>query len=215
MNIGIVGPAGSGKGTQAVAIAKRYNLVHLVVGDALRDEIKTGSKLGQEIAKHINFGSAAPSKVVVDVVKKQMEKNKGKDFLLDSAPYNLDQVSAFSKVIEIDALLLLDFSDPSIVFERLAKRRHCPSCHLTTSTVENPSEICPVCGTALEVRPDDSREIIEWRLKNFETNIRPVTKHFDKLGKLIKVSADGTIEEVWQSITKALDAFFAKKNVIG
>ena len=214
MNIGIVGPAGSGKGTHAKAIADRYGIVHIMVGDALRDEIATGSELGKQIASCINVGKAVPSEVAVSVVKKQMDKFDGaKGFLLDSAPYNLSQVEAFGKVVDIHALLLLDFSDSSVVFDRLSKRRMCPSCHLTTSIVENPDGLCPNCRCKLEIRTDDSRETIERRLKNFEDNIRPVTKYFDSIGKLITVSADGTIEEVWQGIEKALDELFKKAEV--
>ena len=214
MNIGIVGPAGSGKGTHAGSIAEKYNIVHIVVGDALRDEVRTGSKLGQQIAACINVGKAAPSDVVVSAVAKQMGKYpKGTHFLLDSAPYNMEQTIAFSKVMEIDWLVMLEFADYAVVFERLSKRRFCPGCHLTTSTNENPNELCPVCGTALEVRADDRREVIERRIENFETNIRPVTEHFKGQGKLLKVSADGTIAEVWKGIQGVLDGVFKKGKV--
>lgn len=214
MNLFIIGPAGSGKGTHALSIANRYGMTLIKVGDGLRDLVRSGSEEGRIAAAHMNSGGMVPPEITVATIKKQLDQYpKGTNFVVDSAPYDMHQAGLLDEAVGIDYMLLIDFDDYTPLFERLTKRRMCPGCHLTTSLMEAPNETCPKCGGALAIRDDDKPEVVKERLNHFEKNIRPVAEHFSTKGKLIRVIGDGTIPQIWERIIFKLDMIFKVKEV--
>ncbi|PAV88490.1 hypothetical protein WR25_23118 [Diploscapter pachys] len=183
----IVGGPGSGKGTQCERIVKKYGLSHLSSGDLLRDEVKSGSARGGQLTKIMEAGELVPLEVVLDLVKEAMLKEvaKGsKGFLIDGYPREVKQGDQFEAEI-MPARLALYFE---VAEETLVKR----------------------CLKRAETsgRVDDNAETIKKRLKTFMQSTTPVVDHYAKKGKLVKINAEGGVDEIFGVVQQHLDKIF-------
>ena len=89
----------------------------------------------------------------------------------------------------------------------------CPSCRGVTSVTESPDEVCPYCGEKLEHRYDDNLETVNFRIAQYLRETVPVLDEFEKQGKLIRINAELSKEEVFSQICQKIDNFFAKKSL--
>src|SRR5438132_3087505 len=159
MRLILVGPPGSGKGTQAKLLSSRLGLVHIGTGDILREAARQNTPLGQVALPYMRSGQLVPDDLVNEIVAEYFRKdNRPERFVMDGYPRTLAQAASFDQVLrqqflDLTAVLLLTVSDEEIV-GRLAYRWSCPKpgCKATYHTMKNPPRaagVCDDCGTPL------------------------------------------------------------------
>lgn len=211
MKLAILGPAGSGKGQNTGKIAERYNLKHVVVGDIVKSEIRKKTEIGKIMYEYTSVGKFVPSEIVMQVLENQLNDLSGfNGYIIDTAPINMDQYEKMNTQ-EIDAVISLEVDDFNILRTRTLNRLICPNCRKVTSVFEAPDGQCAYCGAQLEHRYDDNLETVNFRLKQYEHETVPVLQEFEKQGKLIKINAGLSKEQVFNQICEKIDDFFAKK----
>jgi adenylate kinase len=191
MNILLLGPQGSGKGTQAKKISEAYEIPHIATGDMFRAAIASGSELGRKVAPLLAAGELVPDDVTIALIRDRLSEDDAQDgFVLDGFPRNLAQAEALDAMLEeidrpLSAVVLLELTD-DIARERLAKR------------------------AAIEGRADDQPAAIERRLRDYHEQTEPVVDHYLATGKLVKMHAERPIDEVWAEIEDTLEQVEAR-----
>ena len=211
MKLAILGPAGSGKGQNTSKIAHKYNLHHVVVGDIVKAEIRNKTDMGKIMYDYTSVGRFVPSDIVMVVLAKQLNQFPQEEgFIIDTAPLNMDQYQKLQELVQLDAVISLEVEDFNILRHRTLNRMICPNCRNVTSVAESPDNICKVCGATLEHRYDDNIETVNFRLAQYQRETVPVLKAFEKQGKLLKINAELSKDEVFAQICEKIDSFFAK-----
>jgi len=181
----ILGGPGAGKGTQSANLVRDYGFVHLSAGDLLREEQdKEGSKYGQLIKDYIKEGLIVPMEVTVKLLENAMRANLDKNgtgkFLIDGFPRKMDQAVFFEETVCPSKYTVFLDCPEDLMRERLLNRGKTSG------------------------RSDDNEESIIKRFKTFVNTSMPVVEHFSQEGRLIKVPADGTVEEVYEKLVQNL-----------
>jgi adenylate kinase len=186
MNLLVLGPQGSGKGTQATRIAAAHGIPHVSTGDMFRAAISDGSELGRQVEPILASGELVPDDLTVALIRERLsEPDAAHGFVLDGFPRNLTQAEALDAMLEqigrvLDAVLFFDLSD-----EIATERIH---------------------GRALEEgREDDTAEAIARRLAIYHEQTEPVVERYRTTGKLVPLHAERTIGEVAAEIDDALE----------
>jgi adenylate kinase len=214
MRLILLGPPGSGKGTQAKLLCERLRLEHIGTGDILRDAIRRQIPLGQKAKPFVESGRLVPDDLVNELVAEHFGgEHCPERFILDGYPRTLAQAAAFDQVLRqqflnLTAVLFLCVPDEEIV-RRLAGRWSCPfpGCKRTYHTTYNPPRRAGTCdddNTSLVQRDDDREETIRRRLQVYHANIQQLVPHYRAQGLLREVHGQGTIEEVYANIVQAL-----------
>jgi adenylate kinase len=189
----IMGPNGSGKGTQASRLAKTYDLVHMSVGDIFRWNIQNHTKLAARVQRLMNAGLLVPDDVVEEIVKSRLDLHDWNyGFILDGFPRNSTQAMFFLESYDIDAVIMIDVPD-EVVKQRMVARRLCSHCGIDYNLIFHRPRVednCDVCGAKLMVRSDDNPEAIEVRLREYHEKTDPIIDLFRK--KELVVVVDGT-----------------------
>jgi adenylate kinase len=209
----MLGPPGAGKGTQAVRIAERYSIPHISTGDIFRAAIKEGTEVGLKAKKYLDSGELVPDSVVTDIVAERLGKEDcSEGFLLDGFPRTLPQAEALDKILEESGCPLTAVVDLAVdreaLITRLTARRTCSNCGENYNLISKPPQkegICDKCGGELYQRDDDKRETIENRLSVYEKQTAPLIDYYERSGRLVSVSGEGSMDEVFERICNALD----------
>ena len=128
MKLVLLGPVGSGKGTQAQIISEKYNIPHISTGEIFRWNIKNETPLGLEAKKYVEAGDLVPEELTIKIVEDKLKDKACKNgFVLDGFPRNLNQAKALEKMTSIDKAILINLSDEEII-KRLSSRRMCKEC---------------------------------------------------------------------------------------
>jgi len=185
MNLIILGPQGSGKGTQAKLLTGKYGLSHISSGDLLRKEADSGSEKGKVIAKILERGELVPFETLVEVIEPVLLSSHS-GFILDGTPRNLKQAEYLDwflkeKNIKIDKVILLDIPK-EISLERLTKRAE------------------------VEHRTDDTPESINERLNVYEKDTLPVIENYRRQGNVLVIDGKPDIETIFQDIVSKLES---------
>lgn len=215
MNILIMGPAGSGKGTIAERIIEDYKVMHLSTGQILRDAIKNELPYGLIAKDYMDKGKLVPddivNKIVADALS-QIDKNVG--FLTDGYPRTLSQAIEFDKLVnsinrEIDVVISLEIEFDQLI-TRITGRRLCKKCGKIYHVEANPpkvSGVCDTCNIDLIQRADDTKEQLEVRLEEHRSNTEPVLEHYKKQNKLEVVNAMGNRDQVYEQVINILEKY--------
>lgn len=173
----LLGPPGSGRGTQGTKIMDQFGFKHIVAGDVLRREALKGSDEGRSIDQIIRAGGLVPSHIAIPLVIKEIGQHPaGTSFLIDGFPRELAQVVAFeTQLCECRFALYLDCSD-EVCRQRLADR-----------------------GAALNAAAD-APDMVDRRLETFRNDGYPAVQYLEALGKVHRIDASGTVEEVWNQV---------------
>lgn len=210
-HIVILGAPGSGKGTQAVRIARDGSLAHLSTGDMLRDAVARKTPLGLEAERSMKAGLLVPDGIIFGLIGEALAAAKDKGWIMDGFPRTLAQAEELSRMLEkrgdkIDHVLVIDV-DPELIVRRLSNRRVCPKCkavyNLDTIKTKVPG-ICDACGTALVKRPDDEEGTVRKRLEVYERETAPVIDYYRARGGLVAVKGAGDIEAIYAEIRRVL-----------
>jgi adenylate kinase len=190
LNVVLIGPPGSGKGTQAVRLAQVYGIPHVSTGDILRAAVKAGTALGQSVAATLASGGLVGDDVMTELVRDRLgQPDAGAGFLLDGFPrtvaqaHALDDMLADARSPECRPLLmvvLVSVADEAIVL-RLSRRRICKSCGITQAVSEDVDVLadpCPYCGGSLVRRDDDEPATIRRRLSTYASFAEPITAFY-------------------------------------
>jgi len=183
VNVVLIGPPGSGKGTQAVRLAERYGIPHVSTGEILRAAVRAGTSLGRQVADTLAKGSLVGDDLMTDLVRARLaEPDMSGGFVLDGFPRTVAQASALDGMLGPSPMMviLIEVPDAEIV-RRMGTRRVCDSCRLTQSVADvfhADSEPCPYCGGNLVQRPDDEPETVRHRLATYAQYAAPVIDHY-------------------------------------
>ncbi|MDR1378520.1 MAG: adenylate kinase [Synergistaceae bacterium] len=207
----LLGAPGSGKGTQADLLKKRYGCAHISTGDILRLNLKDETELGLRARDFMQKGELVPDELVIEMVEKRLqEADAAESFLMDGFPRTLSQAEAFGKILEkmgqsLDMALLLKIDEESLV-RRLINRRTCRSCGKIWNLLAMPSETktCPECEGELYQRDDDAESVIRRRLEVYRAQTTPLVSWYEKAGKLRIVNAEGSAQEIFESMQVVL-----------
>ncbi len=196
MRIAIFGKPGSGKGTQAALVSRRFGLVHLSSGEILRAQIRDRTPLGDQVREYVQRGEIGPERLITSAILGYMDRmGLGGGFVLDGFPRTLYQARELDAAFPIDICILLSVDD-TVILDRISNRLTCTGCgsvYGDRSDESVRSGKCGRCGSMLAVREDDRPESIEKRLELFGREVRPVIEHYAESGKLIEI--DGSLPE--------------------
>lgn len=200
LNIIILGPQGSGKGTQAELLARKYNLVFLGAGHLLREIARTGTRLGQEVHESINVrGEFVKPEVISEVFRLKLgEIPAEQGVIMESYPRNLtqyNQMKAFWPALRRGGykVLYIELSDEDAV-KRISTRITCENCGAIY--IAGKANKCTKCGGELVQRIDDRPETVKKRLELFQQETFPMVKQMEQEGKVVYLSGAGSVEQV-------------------
>lgn len=205
INIIIMGPQGSGKGTQARILAEKYDLQLLEAGNLLRNAAREETELGREIDEIINKkGEVVPLPLLAQVIEKKMswiDKNKG--VLFDGIPRTMEQASYLENILEgigrkIDYIFFIDISKNESV-KRISIRKMCrENGHplIVGKDIGEEDDKCPICGSEIYRREDDTPEKVLKRLAWNEKLVMPVVQYYDKKNMIIRINGEQSIDAI-------------------
>jgi len=185
MNLLVLGPQGSGKGTQAKHIASDFSIPHVSTGDMFRAAIAAGTELGHQVEPILASGELVPDELTVALIRERLSQPDAEaGFVLDGFPRNLAQAEALDATLgeigrSLDAILFFDVPD-AVGLERALKRAE------------------------LEGRADDTPDVIAKRLEIYHAETEPIVEYYRATGKLVPLHADRSIDDVWDEISSAL-----------
>ena len=205
MRIVLLGAPGAGKGTQAAKISERYGIPHISTGDILREAVKQGTELGRSAQAYMSRGELVPDEVVIGIVAERFRRTDcAKGFLLDGFPRTVAQAKALAESnCALDAVISLEVDEAEVV-RRLSSRRVCGTCGAIVSSTGD-AQKCASCGGELITRSDDQPEAIRRRLQVYREQTEPLVEYYSESGVLRRVSAVGTVDEVFDRISQALN----------
>lgn len=183
MHIILLGPPGSGKGTQAQRIAEHYGIPHISTGHILREAVRSGSELGRRVGATIAAGSLVSDALITDIMRARLHQpDVAAGALLDGFPRTVTQAEALDQMASREGLivLLLEVNDEEIV-RRMMRRRICQSCGITQTVPDaeaGEAGHCPRCGDPLVRRDDDAPDIVRYRLRTYAALAEPLIAYY-------------------------------------
>jgi adenylate kinase len=181
VNLVLIGPPGSGKGTQALRLAEHYAIPHISTGAILRAAVKAKTTLGEQVAAAIGRGELVGDDLMTDLVRARLqEPDAAGGFILDGYPRTGVQAAALDGMLDSLPLTvaLIDVPDEEII-RRLGVRRVCEACGITQSVSEaGDVDPCPYCGGRLIRREDDEAATVRRRLRTYAEAAAPVIAHY-------------------------------------
>ncbi|MBM3199669.1 adenylate kinase [Candidatus Woesearchaeota archaeon] len=199
----ILGPPGSGKGTQAKMIAERYGLEHISTGDIFRAKKNEDSELGRTIKDLIDNGKYVPDDITIKIVEEKLGSvNKG--YILDGFPRTIPQADALKKFSSIDYVICIGVSDKTLV-SRISSRLMCP-CGESYNKVTKPPKVkgkCDKCQKKLYQRDDEKPKVVKERLKVYNEKTKPLLDYYKDV--LVDIDGEPDIPQVFEQIKKVLD----------
>ena len=186
MNVLILGPQGSGKGTQARLIAEAYEIPHVGTGDMLREAIAAGDDLGRRVQPIVDAGQLVPDHLMVELIRERLSREDAAGgFVLDGFPRTLAQAEALDGVLreldrELDVVLELQVPE-AVSVQRLLERAR------------------------VEGRSDDTPEAIRTRLSLYRDNTVPLVEYYRARGNRVGIHGDRDVQEVFSEIQQAIE----------
>jgi adenylate kinase len=209
MNLIIFGPPGSGKGTYATRLKSQLGVATIAMGDIFRELAKEKTSLAEEVNSFLQQGKLVPDEIVINVLKKRLEKHAVEGVILDGYPRTLAQANALDNLVTLTAIIHLVVPD-WIIIERLSSRRICSKCgevYNIRFLKPRQSETCDKCGGKLLQRADDTPDVIKERVKIYEKQTQPLLQYYKKRIPIVTGkcdSVDTPPEVVVASILKSL-----------
>jgi adenylate kinase len=210
VNVVLIGPPGSGKGTQAVRLAERYLIPHISTGEILRSAVRAGTDLGRQVADTLAKGSLVSDDLMTDLVRARLaEPDTSRGFVLDGFPRTVTQASVLDRMVGPAPMMviLIEVADAEIV-RRMGTRRVCDSCRLTQSVADafHPdTEPCPYCGGNLVRRPDDEPDTVRHRLATYAKYAEPVLDHYRTRSSFVVVDGVQHSDKVASSVADHIE----------
>lgn len=214
MELVLLGPPGSGKGTQAKVLAERFQVPHISTGDIFRKNLSEGTELGQLARHYMDQGLLVPDDVTEAMVKDRLgQADAQPGFILDGFPRNVAQGEHFQEMLReagrsLTAVVhLLVRRDVLVV--RLTGRRVCPTCGATYHLEFNPPKVaghCTVCSAELVQRPDDSLETVIKRLEVYDNETAPLVAFYQEQGLVLDFDGEMAVGALTDAIASRVSA---------
>jgi adenylate kinase len=189
LNILLLGPQGSGKGTQAKRLASTYGLAHISTGDLYRAAIASETELGKQVAPLLASGTLVPDDVTVELIRGRLDRGDTvPGFILDGFPRTMAQAEALDELLaelgrSLDVVFEFQVPNREELIERMLKR------------------------AAEEGRPDDTLETIQRRLETYDRETAPLIEWYRTTrGNVVGIHGDRTVDEVFHELTEALSS---------
>ncbi|MDX9858916.1 MAG: adenylate kinase [candidate division Zixibacteria bacterium] len=185
MNLVFLGPPGSGKGTQAVRVARQLGVTHLSTGDVLREAVKNGTALGKQAEGYMKRGELVPDDLIIGLIENKITGGAlDNGFILDGFPRTMEQARSLKTMFEknkirLDKAILLKVSDQEII-KRIAGR------------------------AAAEGRADDTEDVVRNRLDVYNKQTKPIEVFYREESILTEIQGEDTMENVFQKVMSAL-----------
>ena len=202
----LLGAPGAGKGTQAVSLARAYELPHVSTGDLFRDHLARGSSFGLKAKEHMDSGQLVPDEVVFDMLEERVaQADCEKGYLLDGFPRTLCQAEALDERVHADDSLLvvaLQVADETIV-HRAAGRLLCRACgNIQHAEFKPPAKegVCDNCQGELYQRPDDAPEVVRERLVVYRNQTAPLIDFYEEKGVLVRTDGEQAPAAVFERL---------------
>jgi adenylate kinase len=214
MRLVLVGPPGSGKGTQADSLVRQFGLTCIGTGAMLRDAIGRGTEMGKQIKPLMDQGLLVPDSIVNDVVAELFRSSSRPErFVMDGYPRTYSQAVAFDALLNqqflaLDSVINLTIPDEEVV-RRIGGRRSCPNptCGASYNVFFRPPKVsgkCDKCGSDLILRDDDKEETIRRRLREFHKNTELLINHYRNRNLIRDVAATDPVETIYANIVRAI-----------
>jgi adenylate kinase len=215
MNVVLLGPPGSGKGTQAKMLEEAFGIAQLSTGDMLRAEVAAGSEVGKQADAIMRAGQLVPDHMIIALIGSRLDGPAcSGGFILDGFPRTVPQAEALDVMLEtkglkLDHVLELEVDDEAMV-ERISGRFTCAKCgtgyHDSFKQPKVPG-VCDVCGSTEFVRrADDNAATVRERLKAYHSQTEPISSYYERQGILKRVDGMGAIDQVSKDLTKAIES---------
>jgi adenylate kinase len=212
MRIVLLGAPGSGKGTQAQRLVKKYGTPQISSGDLLRDAVARKTELGMKAKAAMDAGQLVSDELVLGLIRERLGRpDVDKGFILDGFPRNIPQAQALEGMLgelgqPIDGVVLMNL-DLGILKKRLTGRRTCSRTGQVLNIYFSPKEqldACIAAGGELLQRDDDKEETIGKRLDVYSQQTEPLIEHYRGKGLLRVVEAEGEMDQVFARLEKAI-----------
>lgn len=201
-NILLISAPGAGKGVTSKYLKEKYNMVHMSIGNLLREESEKNTSLKEKLAN----GEFIENNIVYSLFSKFLEDNKGSSFIFEGFPRLMEQVKPFLDILSehdiiLDKIIFIDI-DKDIALKRVTGRLMCKNCNeIYNKYVDNlENNKCKVCGGSLYTRDDDKVETYENRYKLFKEKTMPVVEYYKKMNNFYLISNNGTFDEMKSQI---------------
>ena len=212
LNLVLLGPPGSGKGTQGERLNEDLHLPYYATGDILRAAVRDETELGRTAKGYMDAGDLVPDEVIVGVIVEALDSDAARDgFILDGFPRTTPQAEALDAKLEelgrgVTAVILIDVSDDEVV-RRLGGRRTCAAEGHVFHVDFNPPKqegVCDIDGSELIVRDDDKPDVIRKRLQTYHEKTEPLVDYYDRRSVLRRIAGEAPPDEVTEEVRRTL-----------
>jgi len=214
MRLVLLGPPGAGKGSLATLLKDNLGLLHISTGDMLREEMKNGTSLGQEVKRYVEKGELVPDQVVIKLIENRISDDKlmDKGYMLDGFPRNKQQAESLDLILgninkSLDYVVYLE-ANLEVILSRLTGRRVCKSCGALYHMKNKPPKqegVCDSCGGEVYQRADDNEETIKNRMEVYLESTIPMVDYYQAQGKLKKIDGNLETHELQEILIKKLN----------
>ena len=212
LNLVLLGPPGSGKGTQGERLQEDFRLPYYATGDILREAVREETDIGKQAKEYMDRGDLVPDEVIIGVISERLNSGESDDgFILDGFPRTEPQAEALDDAMDelgrdLTAAVLIDVPDEEVI-RRLSGRRICAKkghvFHVEFDPPKN-EDVCDVCGARLLIRDDDKPEVVKHRLETYHSKTAPLVDYYDGKGILKRVNGALEPDEVSDRIRALL-----------
>jgi adenylate kinase len=208
----LLGAPGAGKGTQAVMLAEKLNLVQVASGDLFRQALQQKTELGLKAKSYMDKGQLVPDEITIQMVLERLAApDCEKGAILDGFPRNTGQAEALDKALAqqskaIDKVVYVMVSEAELL-KRLSGRWICRNCQAPYHAVDSPPKVagkCDRCGGELYQRADDNEETVKKRLEVYFAETSPLIDYYNRTGKLLEINGEGSPADINKRIVATL-----------
>jgi len=209
----LLGAPGSGKGTQGVVLAKKYNIPQISTGDLLRAAVSVGSELGKKAKTAMDAGALVSDDIVIGLIRERISQADAQQgYILDGFPRNIPQAEALDQMLEelkqpLQGVVLLDVPFEELL-QRLTGRRTCKDCGAIYNIHLSPSKIaghCDSCNGELFQRADDNEDTIGNRLNVYQEQTAPLVDYYQQQQKLHSIAGTGDVSNITDMVGAIFD----------
>lgn len=215
INIILLGPPGSGKGTQSAKITDNLSMSQIAPGDLLRNAVKDYTVLGKKAEEYMKRGDLVPDDIIIGLMKDKIESDtNSKGFILDGFPRTITQAVALDKILvenvnkDVVTIVICIEIDDSMIIKRLNGRRICNKCGAVYHLVNNPplkDGICDLCSGELILRNDDQLETIMKRLAVYKGQTAQLKDYYRGQNNLCVIDGSQNPDKVYENIKEVVD----------
>jgi adenylate kinase len=213
LNVVMLGPPASGKGTQAVRLAKARGIPKISTGDILRDAVRSGSELGRKAKALMERGEYLADDVMIGIVKDRLSKPDAvKGYILDGFPRTVPQAEALDRMLHGDPVVIIDLAVPDAeLMKRMQSRRVCVDCAAIAEPGSG-AEVCERCGGRMITRADDEDENVRrHRLEVYARESQPLLDYYRPRPTFRSINGAQSPDRVARELAASIDAMVPVK----